>query len=189
MSDPQDTETIKPYDVNIGIVLIEGPVRNRGVVTAYDVLTLAPGQRLNDAVIDAHLTLTCHIFNGLFQESRELPLALRYFAWSVHMSGYPAVRAERFEERQEWPPARFPQAALEDACCHIFPVRAKTHHWVLMVLQMMEDGPRTLFCYSSMTVSDESFRAPWQVVISSWLLFKSKGALDVRNPRIMLPDP
>ena len=188
--DPQDIETIKRYDNNIGIVPIEGPVRNRGVITAYDVLTLAAGQRLNDAVIDAHLTLICHTSNGLFQGG-ELPLAPRYHAWSAQMSGYLAGRTEQFEERhlrQEWPPARFPQAAWEDIFCHIFPVHVQVDHWVLMVLQMMEDGQRTLFCYSSVPGYNESFRAPWEV-ISSWQFFKSKGALDVRNPRVDLPRP
>ena len=188
--DPQDIETIKRYDPNIGIVPIEGPVKNRGVVTAYDVLTLAPGQQLNDAVIDAHLTLVCHTSNGLFQEGGELPLAPKYHAWSAQMSLYLVGRAGRFEEkhlRQEWPPARFPQAKLEDVPCHIFPVHVEPNHWVLMVLQMMEDGQRTLVYYSSVPGFDQSFQAPWQV-ISSWLLFKSKGAVDVTNPRVLRPD-
>ena len=189
--DHQDIETIKRYDFNIGIVPIEGPVRNRGVVTAYDVLTLAPGQQLNDAVIDAHLTLVCHTFNGLFREGAELPPAPRYHAWSTQLSSYLAGRAGRFEERhlrQEWPPARFPHAALEDTFCHIFPVHVQTNHWVLMVLQMMDDRQRTLFCYSSVPGYDQSFQETWRV-ISSWLLFKSNGAFDVRDPRVFSPKP
>ena len=189
--DPQDIETIKRYDPNIGIVPIEGPVKNRGVVTAHDVSTLAPGEQLNDAVIDAHLTPVCHTSNGLFQEGGELPLAPKYHAWGAQMSLYLVGRAGRFEEkhlRQEWPPARFPQAKLEDVRCHIFPVHVQPNHWVLMVLQMMEDGQRTLLCYSSVPGFDQSFQEPW-AVISSWLLFKSKGALDVTHPRVSRPDP
>ena len=188
--DPRDLEIIKRYDDSIGIVPIEGPVKNRSVVTAYDVLTLGPRQELNDVVIDAHLTLVCHTFNKLFEEGIELPRSPRYHAWSAQMSNYLQSRVGKFEDRhlrQEWPPARFVHAALEDTHCHIFPVHVGGNHWVLMVLQKTE-GQWSLFCYSSLPGYDRSFEAPWQT-ISSWLFFKSKGAFDVRNLRGIVPNP
>ena len=64
--DLANLELIKRYDNNIDVVPIEGPVKNRLVVTAYDVSSLAQGERVNDAAIDAHLSLVCHCFNGHF---------------------------------------------------------------------------------------------------------------------------
>ena len=188
--DVGDLEIIKRYDINIGIVPIEGPVKNRSVVTAHDVSSLAQGAEVNDTAIDAHLTLVCHAFNGLFQEGAQLPRSPKYHSWSTHMSIYLSGRQEHFEEkhlRQEWPPARFPNAALEDVPVHIFPIHVSGNagggHWILMVLQREQDGQWSLFCYSSLPGYQGDFAVPWQV-ISSWLFFKSKGALDVKHPRV-----
>lgn len=192
--DPHDIEVIKRYDIDIGIVPISGPVKNRSVVTAYDLLTLAHMQSVNDAVIDAYLTLVCHTFNGLFQDGVELPQSPRYHAWSAQMSVYLGDRVHSFEERhlrQEWPPARFPHAALQYVTCHIFPIYVgdKTKgHWILMVLQKAEDGQWTLFCFPSAPGYDREFHKPWRV-ISSWLLFKSKGTFDMTHPRVNIPNP
>lgn len=188
---PDDLEIIKRYDNNIGVVPTEGSVKNRSVVTAYDVSTLSQGQWVNDVAIDAHLTLVCHTFNGLFQGGDELPKSPKYHAWSVTMSVYLKGRVEAFEEkhlRREWPPARFPDAALEDVSCHIFPIHVRKNHWILMVLQKMGDGQWTLFHYSSLAGYDKDFEEPWQV-ISSWLLFKSKGTLNVTRTRVIVPNP
>lgn len=189
--DPVDIEIIKRYDNNVGIVPIDGPVKNRSIVTAHDVMSLSQGEWVNDAAIDAHLTLVCHTSNDLFEEGVELPKAPKVHAWSVGMSVYLKGKGGSFEERhlqQEWPPARFPDAALEDVPCHIFPVHTRTNHWILMVLEKTNDGQWTLFCYSSVPGYENDFDAPWQV-ISAWLLFKSKGVFDVKIPRVILPNP
>ena len=151
VTDLNDLEIIKRYDNNIGIVPTDGPIKNRSVVTAYDVATLMQGQWVNDAAIDAYLTLVCHTFNGLFQDGAELSKSPRYHAWSTTMTPYLAGRSQRFEEkhlRKEWPPARFPDAVLEDVFCHIFPLHVKGNHWVLLVLQKADDGQWTLFFFS-----------------------------------------
>ena len=190
VSDPQDLETIKRYDESIGIVPITGPVKNRSVVTAIDMLTLRPGQELNDVIIDAHLTLICHTANDLFQQGVELPRTPRYHSWSAQMSSYLESRVGSFEDRhlrQEWPPAHFPHAVLEDVATHIFPVLVATNHWVLMVFQ--KDGTQmSLYCFSSLAGYNKMFEKPWEV-IASWLFFKSNGALDARKPVVIFPDP
>ncbi|KAL9137539.1 MAG: hypothetical protein Q9175_001256 [Cornicularia normoerica] len=189
--DPYELDTIKRYDNDIGVVPIHGPVKNRSVVTAYDVSSLSQGTWVNDAAIDAHLTLVCHTFNDLFHEGVELPKSPRYHAWSVEMSIYLQSRVDSFEERhlrQEWPPARFLGAALEDVSCHIFPIHVRETHWILMVLQKMEDGQWTLFRYSSLPGYDKDFEEPWRF-ISSWLLYKTKSVLNVTRPRVLVPNP
>ena len=187
--DPDDVDVIKRYDLTIGVVPTDGPVKNRAVVTAHDVLSLAQGSWVNDAAIDAHLTLVCHTFNGLFDEGIELPKSPRYHAWAASLSLYLRHKKTPFEEqnlRHEWPPARFPNAALEDVECHIFPIHVRGNHWILGVLQNM-DGQWTLLPYSSMPGYENDFQEEWEL-ISSWMLFKSKGALDVKKPRVLVPD-
>lgn len=189
--DPLDLEIVKRYDNQIGIVPIEGPVKNRSVVTAHDVSTLSQGQWVNDTAIDAYLTLVCHTTNGLFQKDAVLPKSPKYHVWSTSMSLYLEGRKEAFQARhlrQEWPPARFPDAVLEDVTCHIFPLHVKGNHWILLVLQKQEDGQWTLFFYSSMSGYQEESEEPWRF-ISSWFLYKSKGAFDVRKPRVEVPNP
>ena len=189
--DPQELEIIKRYDNQIGIVPIDGPVKNRSIVTAHDVSTLSGGNWVNDAIIDAHLTLVCHTANNLFQQDASLPKSPKYHAWSISMSAYLAGKKGAFAERhlgQEWPPARFPDAVLEDVTCHIFPLHVKGNHWVLLVLQKQEDGQWTLFFFSSMPGYQKDSEEPWRH-ISAWFFYKSKGTFDVRKPRFEVPDP
>lgn len=189
--DPEDLAIIKRYDASIGVVPIEGPVKNRSVVTAHDVSSLAIGAWVNDAAIDAHLTLVSHTFNGLFEDNIELGKSPKCHAWSARMATILGPLVGTFGEkhlRQEWPPARFPGAVLQDVSCHVFPVHVGGNHWILMVLNKMDDGVFTLFCYSSLPGYDRDFDAAWGV-ISSWLHFKSNGAFDVRKPRVEVPSP
>ena len=151
-------------------------------------LTLRPGQELNDVIIDAYLTLVCHTASGLFLQNAELPRTPRYHAWSVQSSIYLRAKGGSFEQRhlrREWPPARFPHAVIEDVAIHIFPVLVASNHWVLMVFDRAQSR---LYRFSSLAGYDAMFAEPWQV-ISSWLLFKSNGALDARKPVVVIPDP
>ncbi len=118
---------------------MDGPVKKWSVISAHDVSSLNPGAWVNDAGIDANLTLACHISKGLFQ-GVQLLRSPKYHAWSATMDNYLGPRSLSFQERhlrREWPPVRFPNAAveLEDVSCHIFPVHARENHWILKVLE------------------------------------------------------
>ena len=107
------------------------------------------------------------------------------------MNAYLRARVEKFEEKhlqQEWPPARFPDAALEDASCHTFPLYVRGNYWTPMVLQKADDGQWARRCHSSLAGYDMDFAEPWQV-ISSWLLFTSKGVFHATSPQRLMPSP
>ena len=139
--DPNDIELIKRYDNTIGVVPIDGPVKNRAIITAHNISSLAQGSRVNNITINTHLTLVYHTFNSLFNEGIKLPKSPKYHAWSTLLSVYLSRKKIPFEERdlrQDWPPARFPHAALEDVEYHIFPIYVGENHWILGVLQNMD---------------------------------------------------
>ena len=181
---PEASAIMNRYDPAVGIVPIEGRVKSPMVLTDKDLGTLTSRQWVNDNIVDAYIALVCHTVNGHFQGG-SLPATPRWHAWNTFTADVVTSKdTDRDLVRRQWPPALYPEAALEDVECHIFPICQRSH-WFMGIAARRGHTWQVTY-YSTLAGYEKDFERVWTGLVD-YLMTRSENRLNLRQTQIRVP--
>ena len=154
-----EADIVDPYFGQQSLVPMHGKIGSSISVGHGDLMTATAGQRLNDAVIDAYLSLIGHSINGHFG-SNDLAQTPRWHMWPTLV--LETLRAGNSPD-PSWPPQMYPQARITEVEKHVLAVHVQGNHWALIVIDREITGLYNVRGFSSVPGYEQSMGTAWQL--------------------------